>query len=97
VTDVVNNASGEFIPAFCQGEETFEMNTGLKLVRKPAWKHTLKPVIALQTVLSVSSCTYLFAVCDRSPPSLGIVATPGWLTDICKGVLGQSSLGQIFL
>lgn len=53
------------------------MNLSLKLVRKPAWKHILKPVIVLQTVLSVSSSTYLFAVCDRSPSSQGIVTTPG--------------------
>lgn len=73
------------------------MNLSLKLVRKPAWKHILKPVIVLQTVLSVSSSTYLFAVCDRSPSSQGIVTTPGWLRDFCKEVLGQSSLGQIFV
>ena len=69
VTDVVNNASGEFTPVFWRGEETFEINLSLKLVRKPAWKHILKPVIVLQTVLSVSSSIYLFAVCDTSPSS----------------------------
>lgn len=45
------------------------MNLSLKLVRKPAWKHVLKPAIVLQTLLSVSSSTYLFAVFDRSPCS----------------------------
>lgn len=73
------------------------MNLSLKLVRKPAWKHILKPVIVLQTFFSVSSSIYLFAVCDRSPPSQGIVPAPGWLRDFCKEVLRQSSLGQIFV
>lgn len=73
------------------------MNLSLKLVRKPLWKHILKPVIVLQTVFCVFSSTYLFAVCDRSPSLQGIVTTPGWQRDFCEEVLGQSSLGQIFV
>lgn len=52
------------------------MKLSLKLVRKPAWKHILKPVIVFQTVLSVSSTTRLFAVYDRSPPSPGHCSYP---------------------
>lgn len=82
---------------FWRGEKKFEMNLSLILVRKPLWKHILKPTIVLQTVLCIFSSTYLFAVCDRSPSLQGIFSTPGLQRDICEKVLGQSSLGQIFV